>query len=196
MFFIVLVLLSLSGCGSEVLQDEHDDDYDDDVGEEGGEGGDDKKEEERMRDDEEERQNEEDEEKRMNETEQETEERNEMKSINTNDRQNESMKHDLGKPEEIARHRRKTSVDADVFETTGTHLAKLRNEIDDLKERYCCELTARCYQLKFNRTTDVDYQEVIRNFNESRNCATSARQYQTNRGSMENIGLVGNIDSM
>ena len=167
-FFSVLVSLSLSGCRSEVLRDENNDDndYDGDVGEEEGEGGDEKKEEEGEKD-EEERQKEEEREKRMNETEQETENRNEMKSKNTNDRQRKSVQHYLGKSHEIARHRKEKSTNADAFETTGTNLTKLRNEIDYLKNKYCSKLTTRCYQIKLHRTTDVVYEEVIRNFNET-----------------------------
>ena len=107
-------------------------------------------------------------EKRMNENEQKTEEQNEMKSMNTNDRQRKSMQHDLEKSQEIAMHRQETSVNADAFETNGTHLAKLRNEMDNLKEKNCSKLTTRCCQLKLHRTTDVVYEEVIRNFRESR----------------------------
>ena len=163
-FFIVI-----SGCRSVVFQDENndDDDYDDDVEEEEEEGGEEENEEgeedgeegkeDAVDDDEEE----EEEAKRMKETEQETEERNEIKSIDTNERQKES------KEQEIARHRMETSVNADALKQTGTHLAKLRNEVDSLKNKYFSKLTTKCYQLKLHRTY-VDCEEVIKNFNESR----------------------------
>ena len=172
MFCFVLVLLS--GCRSEVLQGENndDDDYDDEVeeeeeeggeeeegNEEGEEDGDDR--EEVADDDGDEEEEEEEEAKRMKETEQDTEDRNELKSINTNERQRGLNE------QEIAMHRRETSVNADGFETTGTNSAKLRYEIDSLKNKHCSKLTTRCYQLKLTRTTDVDYEEIIRNFNES-----------------------------
>ena len=98
----------------------------------------------------------------MKKTEQETEERNELKSINTNEQQRESKK------QQIARNRRETSVNADAIEKTGTNMAKLGNDIENLKNKYCSQLTTRCYQLKLHRTTDVDYEEIIRNFHESR----------------------------
>ena len=173
MFCIVLVLLS--GCRSEVLQDENNDDDNYDVEKEEGEGGEEEEKEEGEEDEEdreedandddeedEEEEEEKEEEKRMKETEQETEERIELESINTNERQRESIE------QEIAMHRRKTSVNADAFEKTGTHLAKLGNEIENLKNKYCSKLTTRCYQLKLHRTTDVDYEEFIRNFYETK----------------------------
>ena len=161
--------MSLSGCRSEVLRDENnDDDYDGDVGEEEGEGVDEKEEE--GEEDEEEIHNEEDEEEelRMNKIEQDMEERTEIKSINKSARQRKSMQHDLERSKEIARHEVEKSLNADTFETTGKQLAKLRNEIDNLKKKYCSKLTTRCYQLKLHRTTDVDYEEVIRKFYESK----------------------------
>ena len=104
------------------------------------------------------------EERRMNETEQESEERKELRSINTSDRQSESME----RSHEIAKYRKEASVNANAFETTGTNLAKLRNEIDNLKNKYSSKLTNRCHQLKLHCTREVDYEEVIRNFNESK----------------------------
>ena len=161
----------ISGCRSVVFQDENndDDDYDDDVEEKEGEGGEEEEKEEEGEGGEEGKEDanddgkEDEEAKRMKETEQEAEERNELKSINTNQRQRGS------KEQEIAKHRRETSVNADAFEQTGTNFAKLRNEIDNLKNKYCSKLTTRCYQLKLHHTMDVvDYEEVIRNFNESK----------------------------
>ena len=168
MFCIVLVLLS--ECRSEVLQDENndddDDDYDDEDNVEERDGGEEEENEEGEKDGEEGKEDanddyEEEEAKRIKETEQETEERNELKSINAKQRQRES------KEQEIERHRRQTTVNADAFEQTGTNLTKLRNEIENLKNKYCSEFTTRCYQLKLHLTTDVDHEKVIRKSHES-----------------------------
>ena len=56
-----------------------------------------------------------------------------------------------------------------AVETTESYSAKLRNEIDNLKEQYRSKFTTRCYQLKKHRTQDEDeLTEIIRNFNDSK----------------------------
>ena len=100
----------------------------------------------------------------MNETEQQSKE---TKSIKTNERLKESMEHDLGRASEITG---KSSVDADTwtaFETTGTNLAKLRNQIHKVQEQYHNRLTTSCYQVKLHRTMDEDFGKIIRNSHEN-----------------------------
>ena len=57
----------------------------------------------------------------------------------------------------------------DTFETTGSNLAKLRNDIHSLTEQYHNIITTRCYQLKIHRTMDDDYEQVVRDFHEEEN---------------------------
>ena len=109
---------------------------------------------------------EEEKEEQMKETVTETEEANELESINTNKRQSESKKNNL----EVARGAKESSVNANAwnaFEIFGPNMAKFRREVHKSKEQYYNKLTTRCYQLKMHGTTDDDYDEVIQNFHES-----------------------------
>ena len=132
----------------------------------------------------------------MDETDQETKEQNERESNNRNEQQRISIMSNLGRPKlssnSFETRESNSIVNMISMEQFGTKMAELRNEIRIMKQHYYNKETTKCYQLKICHKIDTDLAEVIRNFEEREILQPVLDMIKPNKGSMENVGLVGN----
>ena len=67
------------------------------------------------------------------------------------------------------------SLEISATDLHEANMARFENQIRNLKEQCCKELTTKCHQLKIHQTKEDDFDEVVREFYESRTQAVLSK---------------------